>query len=185
METKKQARFGPKSIAIVSAGAVLAVAIGYGIGSTGKADATKLESANSELASVRQELDSAKSALGRAEYDNKQLLARQKDAEAKEQDNAARSATLDQREAAVKGAEAQKARNTIADGSWTVGRDIEPGTYTVASPVMSTCYWGIYASGSNKSKIIENDVVTGGRPTVTIAEGQDFESTKCGSWTKQ
>ncbi|BCW78850.1 hypothetical protein [Arthrobacter sp. NicSoilC5] len=94
-------------------------------------------------------------------------------------------AAVKKREDAVTGAEKAKAANTVADGTWTVGSDIEPGTYRAAAAVGSTCYWGIYQSGTNGSKIIENDIPGGGRPVVTLSPGQDFNSTRCGKWEKQ
>ena len=72
---------------------------------------------------------------------------------------------------------------TIEEGTWTVGEDFPAGTYKLQTAVTSTCYWGIYKSGTNQGTIIENDIVTGGRPTVTLKRGQDFESS-CGTWVK-
>ena len=97
----------------------------------------------------------------------------------------AAEAAVKKREDAVTGAEKAKAANTIGDGTWTVGSDIEPGTYRAAAAVGSTCYWGIYRSGSNGGDIIENDIPGGGRPVVTLSPGQDFNSTRCGKWEKQ
>ncbi|MCO4251454.1 hypothetical protein [Pseudarthrobacter raffinosi] len=94
-------------------------------------------------------------------------------------------AAVKAREEAVTGAEKTKAANTIGDGTWSVGTDIEPGTYRAAAAVGSTCYWGIYRSGSNGGDIIENDIPGGGRPVVTLSPGQDFNSTRCGKWEKQ
>lgn len=92
---------------------------------------------------------------------------------------------IKKREAAVAGAEKKKADNTIGDGTWVVGVDIEPGVYKAAAPVSSTCYWGIYTSGSNGDDIIANDLPGGGLPSVTLAAGQDFKSSRCGTWAKQ
>jgi hypothetical protein len=97
----------------------------------------------------------------------------------------AAEAAVKKREDAITGAEKAKAANTIGDGTWTVGSDIEPGTYRAAAAVGSTCYWGIYRSGSNGGDIIENDIPGGGRPVVTLSPGQDFNSTRCGKWEKQ
>jgi len=72
----------------------------------------------------------------------------------------------------------------IREGTWTVGRDIEPGTYTTTAEVASDCYWSITKSGTNGGDIIENDIVKGGKPTVTLREGQDFKTSRCGGWTK-
>ncbi|MFF2345069.1 hypothetical protein [Pseudarthrobacter sp. NPDC058119] len=93
--------------------------------------------------------------------------------------------SVKKREESVTSAEKAKAANTIKEGTWTVGRDIEPGTYRTTADVTGSCYWGIYRTGSNGSDIVDNDIVTGGRPSVTLSAGQDFKSSRCGSWLKQ
>lgn len=95
-----------------------------------------------------------------------------------------RGAALDERESAVTRTEEAVAASQIDIGTWTVGIDVEPGTYRTAEPVTDTCYWGIYRSGTNGDDIIENDIVQGGFPTVTLQEGQDFEN-GCGVFVKQ
>lgn len=102
-----------------------------------------------------------------------------------EKKNSETEAALKKRETTVSGAEAQKAKNTFDDGTRTVGRDIEPGTYITTADVGSSCYWAILTSGTNGSDIVDNDIPGGGRPSVTISAGQDFKSSRCGSWTKQ
>lgn len=92
---------------------------------------------------------------------------------------------LAEREAAVTATEQQVAANTINEGTWTVGVDVEPGTYRTKEPVTGSCYWAIFRSGTNKDDIVQNDIVKGGSPTVTISAGQDFETSRCGSWVKQ
>jgi len=72
---------------------------------------------------------------------------------------------------------------TIEEGTWTVGEDFPAGTYKLQTAATSMCYWGIYKSGTNQANIIDNDIVTGGRPTVTLKRGQDFKS-DCGTWVK-
>lgn len=94
-------------------------------------------------------------------------------------------AAVKKREEAVTSVEKTKAANTIKEGTWTVGVDLEPGTYRTNSDVTSGCYWGIYRTGSNGSDIVDNDIVTGGRPSVTLSVGQDFKSSRCGAWSKQ
>lgn len=80
-------------------------------------------------------------------------------------------------------APAKAAAPTIEDGIWTVGDDFPAGTYRTRDAVTSSCYWGIYKSGTNQGDIVENDIVAGGRPTVTLKRGQDFK-TDCGTWVK-
>ncbi|TYC98640.1 hypothetical protein FQ377_10025 [Arthrobacter echini] len=114
-----------------------------------------------------------------------EVAAREADAEEAAAEVEAAEAAVKKREEAITAAEDAKAASTISDGIWTVGTDIEPGTYRSAAEVGSSCYWGIYRSGSNGDDIIENDIPGGGRPTVTLSDGQDFNSTRCGSWEKQ
>ncbi|WP_051299625.1 hypothetical protein [Arthrobacter castelli] len=94
-------------------------------------------------------------------------------------------AKLKEREKAVAGAEAEKAANTISEGTWTVGVDVEPGTYRTTDDVRSSCYWGIYVSGTNSEDIVSNGIPGGGRPSVTLSKGQDFTTSRCGTWAKQ
>jgi hypothetical protein len=149
-----------------------------------------------EKASVESDRDSAKASYEsmKAKYDNLQngMAAREAKVTAKEGEVGKADAAVKTAEAAVKvredavtGAEKTKAANTIGDGTWTVGTDIEPGTYRAAADVGSSCYWGIYATGSNGSNIIDNDLPGGGRPSVAISAGQDFKSSRCGKWEKQ
>jgi len=72
---------------------------------------------------------------------------------------------------------------TIDEGVWTVGTDIPPGTYR-SNGDLSDCYWMISRSGSNGEDIIANDLPSGGHPTVTLSQGQDFDTEGCGTWRK-
>lgn len=73
---------------------------------------------------------------------------------------------------------------TITDGTWTVGEDFPAGTYKTAGSTGS-CYWAIYTSGKNQSfdSLIDNHS-GGGNLRVTLKAGQDFETKRCGTWTK-
>lgn len=113
------------------------------------------------------------------------MYAREMKVGEREEAAAKAEADVEKRESAVTAAEKQKAADTISDGTWTVGTNVSPGTYTTAADVGSSCYWGIYRSGSNGDDILQNDLPGGGRPTVTLSEGQDFKSSRCGKWEKQ
>jgi DNA-binding protein H-NS len=89
------------------------------------------------------------------------------------------------REQAVTAVEQMIAANSIGPGIWTVGVDVEPGTYRASQPVSSDCYWAITRSGTNGSDIIDNDIPGGGMPTVTLSAGQDFVNNRCGTFVKQ
>lgn len=96
----------------------------------------------------------------------------------------AKAADLEAREANLKSAEAEKSANQIREGTWTVGRDIQPGTYTAQNITSGKCYWKISRTGTNGSEIIQNDIVKGGRPTVVLSVGQDFTTERCGTWDR-
>jgi hypothetical protein len=149
-----------------------------------------------EKSSVESERDSAKSSYEsmKAKYDtlqngiaDREAKVTARETEVGKADAAVKTAEAEvkKREEAVTGAEKTKAANTVGDGTWTVGTDIEPGTYRAAADVGSSCYWGIYATGSNGSNIIDNDLPGGGRPSVALSGGQDFKSSRCGTWEKQ
>lgn len=149
-----------------------------------------------EKATVEIERDAALSSYAsvKGKYDSLQggIVARESKVSARETEVGKADAAVKTAEAAVKareeavtGAEKTKAANTIGDGTWTVGTDIEPGTYRASADVGSSCYWGIYATGSNGSNIVDNDLPGGGRPSVALSAGQDFKSSRCGKWEKQ
>jgi hypothetical protein len=72
--------------------------------------------------------------------------------------------------------------SAISEGVWLVGSDIKAGTYRTIDPVMGDCYWEIGKPGT--TAIIDNDIVTGGRPTVVLRSGQQFTTRDCGDWAR-
>ncbi|MBM9433993.1 hypothetical protein [Flaviflexus equikiangi] len=103
--------------------------------------------------------------------------------EAREGELDARETALDERETAIDAAEPAPVP-VINEGVWSVGLDIEPGTYRLAEEIGPDrfYYWAIYETGTTQQEIVTNGIPTGGRPQVTLAEGQDFETSDCGSW---
>lgn len=71
---------------------------------------------------------------------------------------------------------------SIAEGTYTVGVDIVPGTYRAVG-AEETCYWSITKTGSNGSDIVDN-AIGGGNLSVTLKNGQDFTSKRCPIWQK-
>src|SRR5690606_2019494 len=86
-----------------------------------------------------------------------------------------REAEVRKRERAVTKQEKDEERNTISEGTWAVGSDVRPGTYRAKKPVAASCYWEI-TSDANGNDIVANDIPGGGRPTVTLSEGQYFST---------
>ena len=171
----------------------LLIGAGAGVGSTlALSDPTRSEEyqeLRSDFETSQDELSAARGAIGEAQQ---ALLDAQAAAREATDEAEARSAELDQREAdlaareaAVTSEEERIAATSITEGIWTVGVDIEPGTYRTAEALTGYCYWGIYTSGTNGDDIIENDGPEGGFPTVTLSVGQDFENSGCGTFVKQ
>jgi hypothetical protein len=96
----------------------------------------------------------------------------------------AREDAVAKREAAVTAKETPA--KTFGQGTWTVGTDLEPGTYRTTKAVVGDCSWKITRTGSNgKDSIAYDYFVKGGFPQVALAEGQTFNTDGCGDWAKQ
>ncbi|MGK7221651.1 hypothetical protein ACSNO4_02495 [Kocuria flava] len=184
---------------VLAVAGVALFAGGVGVGTAVGSDPTSSEEYTA-LASAKADVDEDYAAL-QEDYDEMSAGLEDRRAELQEREDevaAAEDALVEreddvkeaegavkEREEAVSGAERKKAENTITEGTWTVGVDIEPGTYRSTSDVGSTCYWAILTTGTNGDDIISNDLPGGGRPSVTLSEGQDFETTRCGTWELQ
>lgn len=142
----------------------------------------RLDALQASVGTITAERDAARAASEDAESraSAAEAILTQKVAEIEQ-----REAKVAEREKAVSATEQRIADTTITEGTWTVGRDIEAGTYVTQGTVSGSCYWEITRSGTNGGDIIENDIVGGGRPTVTLTVGQDFTTNRCGSWVKQ
>ncbi|MBB5790741.1 hypothetical protein [Jiangella mangrovi] len=134
--------------------------------------------------------DQLETDLGETQVQRDDLKRRLDEAEQANTDLEERSAALDQRESeldqrqtAIEETEAGIEANTVTDGVWTVGVDIAPGTYR-ATDVSDSCYWAILRTGTNGDDIVSNDLPSGGNPQVTVEEGHDFETVRCGEWVK-
>lgn len=196
--TAKVTRPGRKKRILLASAAVVLLAGGVTLGTAlpdPKASEAYVSLAN-EKSTVEIERDAALSSYatlkGKFDTLERGMASREskvaaREAEVGKADAAVKSAeaAVKVREEAVTGSEKTKAANTVGDGTWTVGTDIEPGTYRASADVGSSCYWGIYATGSNGSNIIDNDLPGGGRPSVALSAGQDFKSSRCGKWEKQ
>jgi len=168
-----------------------ALLVGIGIGGSGGGDPTASKEYRAVVAQRDELRGTADTANARADTasaraDTAESAAKTKSAEldSRAADLDTRKADLDTREAVLTKTEAKVAASQIENGTWTVGVDIEPGTYRTAEAVTSTCYWGILRTGSNGDDIIQNDIVEGGFPSVTLKAGQDFKNS-CGVWKKQ
>lgn len=83
---------------------------------------------------------------------------------------------------------AKAAPSIPGDGTYTVGQDIEPGTYRTSGPADSTfpnCYWArLKDTSGDLDAILANSNVKG-QTTVTIRSGDGaFETNGCEKWSK-
>lgn len=83
---------------------------------------------------------------------------------------------------------AKPAAPTIAgDDLVHVGEDVPAGTYRAvraAGGGTDMCYWS-KSRDAEGSDILDNDLVQGGRPQVTLKKGQWFRSQGCPEWRKK
>jgi hypothetical protein len=63
-----------------------------------------------------------------------------------------------------------------------VVQDFPAGKYST-NTATAECYWEITKSGTNGSEIVDNHI-GGGHLTLTLKEGWDFTTERCGTWTK-
>jgi hypothetical protein len=143
----------------------------------------QLEAASSESESLRGQLDTVTAERDQLAADEATLDERTNAVKQREDAVLDRENSVKRRETAVTKQERTIARNTIGEGDWAVGVDVQPGTYRTTGPVSGDCYWEI-DSDANGDDIVANDIVTGGRPTVTLENGQYFTTNRCGDWRK-
>jgi hypothetical protein len=142
------------------------------------------------LTTVTQERDTNKARADQLQAREQTVKQREDRAQAREDAVKQREERAQAREDAVKPredaatqAEKVQAQNTIREGTWAIGVDVQPGTYRTKDAVSGSCYWEI-DSDANGNNIVANDIVTGGRPTVTLSGGQYFTTNRCGDWAK-
>ena len=75
----------------------------------------------------------------------------------------------------------QAKKNSISDGVWQVGKDIDAGTYRATSEVGHDCFWSV----SVGDDILQLDMPTGGYPQVSVSDGQQLKLQNCGTFAKQ
>lgn len=73
-------------------------------------------------------------------------------------------------------------RETIGDGVWTAGKNMDAGTYRPVSEVSSSCYIAVYNPGERRfSNMVWNDSPSGGFPEIQLKDGQQVSIERCGT----
>jgi len=73
--------------------------------------------------------------------------------------------------------------STFGEGKINVGQDALAGTYRVTLPTASGCVWALSSPNNPTRSGLASDLIVGGMPTVTLADGDVFVSKKCGTWS--
>lgn len=179
----------------VAGALVLALLIGGGVGAaivkaaTDPTNSDEYRALADDLGTTQQQLSSSKKQAEEAADEVRRMEAevadRKAELDSRDQELTTKEEAVAAREKAVTAVEQVIAANSIEQGTWTVGRDISPGTYRTKEAITGDCYWAIFRSGTNGSDIVDNDIPNGGFPTVTLSQGQDFENNGCGTFVKQ
>jgi len=78
------------------------------------------------------------------------------------------------------------AKGTMGEGTYQIGVDAKPGRYKTQAPQDSAnCYWERLKDdrGGFDSIIANNNVNPGARVSITVKQGEFFNSHGCGTWT--
>ncbi len=92
-----------------------------------------------------------------------------------------RKAEADAAAAAAEAARVASLTEPKGNGLWTVGLEMAAGVWR-SSGGGSSCYWERHPDGS-PDDIIDNHYGSGGG-TVTVRDGEEFETADCGTWSK-
>ncbi|WP_033104843.1 hypothetical protein [Microbacterium profundi] len=177
-------RLSPLLIGLSSAALVVGLAIGGGIGwgITASELQPQLDAAESTIQSQDSELLIAQADLETAQK-------RRDDAEAeyttKLEELAAMEADLAERETAVSATEKEIAANSFGGGVRLVGTNTAAGVYSTGEIASGMCYYVWKTGTGSDAGIVDNNIVKSGTATVTLNDGDVFESNGCGTWTKQ
>jgi hypothetical protein len=74
-------------------------------------------------------------------------------------------------------------RSAFGDGTWTVGTDITPGTYTTQTA--SNCHWDVEGdSGGGQHGNVASATSSGQVTVVVSSTDKTFTSSGCGTWSR-
>jgi hypothetical protein len=143
--------------------------------------APPLAEATGKVEQLTSDLDRTESDLSNAQSFNKELLAAAEEVDKTAEELAAREAAVKEREDAVTATENTIASNSFGEGMYVVGVDVAAGVYR--NEGAAGCYYAWMSSSASDSDIVDNEL-TDGPATVTLRDGENFKSNRCGTWTK-
>ncbi|QOC24800.1 hypothetical protein IC744_16185 [Microbacterium hominis] len=189
-ESRTPRKLWPPSLLVGAIGAgvlglilgATAVAIPAQIAASGSA--AQLASSTETRDTLEIDLKNAKSSLRTSESQLSTAEASLEELQGRVSDLEAREAAVTEREAAVKTTEQTIAANSFGEGIRLVGKNTAAGVYTTAEITSGSCYYVWRTSTASDAEIIDNNIVKSGTATVTLRDGDVFESSRCGKWTK-
>lgn len=184
--------------------AAAALALGFAVGALARPAATStdeyravaadLASATSDLTAARGTSSSQAQRITQYQSAESSVAARESKAADKEkgfaqreQDVAKKEADLSAKEKAFEDRQKVVAQSQISNGLHVVGKDVQPGVYSTAGGSGSNpvgCYYAWKSGTGSDADIVDNNIVKG-PATVTLRDGEVFESSSCAVWTKQ
>jgi hypothetical protein len=159
--------------------AVAGLVIGAGI--TSAFLAPPMAEATAHVEQLESQLDRSESDLSNAKSFNKELLSAAEEVEKAAEELAAREAAVQGREDAVTVTEQTIAANSFGPGMYVVGVDVSAGVYR--NDGATDCYYAWMTTSGSDADIVDNEI-TDGPATVTLRDGENFKSDRCGTWTK-
>jgi hypothetical protein len=144
-----------------------------------KQDATDLTVSNNAL---NKRLDYYRGVEDDLDWRSSVLDQREAAVIAEEADALEHEAEIVERETAVAGAEEEQDANEITGGVVVVGEDVKSGRYKTAGGEL--CYYAFLDGTGSDPDVISNNIVTG-PSTVTLDNGDVFESNGCDAWERQ
>lgn len=157
---------------------VLALGAGVGVAVAWTAAVPQIEAAEWRADYQKRLAEESREAV--AEFGDLDERARELDEQARELEEI--SEGLDQREAKLADSEEKAAAKELTDGVHTVGKTVEAGVYNTSVSGRG-CYYAWKDGTGADANIVDNNIVESGPATVTLEDGQIFESKNCGIWT--
>lgn len=185
--TPRWARFALPAALVVglAAGFGIAVAVQPPVNTTKEYQALSDE-LNAKISSQDATIQDLQTAGSEKDTQIQTLQSAADDVAAREEAVAGKEADVAAREKKVTAAEKQVEDNQITDGLHVVGADLKAGTYTTKGPSGDNpvgCYYAWKTGTGSDAEIKDNNIVQG-VATVTLNQGDVFESNSCQAWTK-
>ncbi len=169
-------------------GAAIAIPLSYSSGVNKQMEATtqaqiirkndEYQKAQKKLDDIDREYEEAKAVIAGAKKYNVDNLKSQSEKLSTEIESQKKE--LDELEGKVESAK----KNTIGNGTWQVGKDVQPGRYRVTEEVHDTPSKTCAIFILENNDYVDSLVPEGGFPEFTVKDGQELRISGCPTFTK-